>query len=91
MPSNTAPLPIWATPTVGTPLRACRLTTYAVIPPPLLHLGPNSYGSDLMLKLLEAKIVNISTFGGSEDLVARRVAGGELRRRDRRPAELARA
>ena len=27
----------------------------------------------------------------AEDLVARRVAGGELRRRDRRPAELARA
>jgi hypothetical protein len=38
--------------------RACGRTTYAVIPPPSWHLGPNRYGFDLGLKLLEAKIVN---------------------------------
>ena len=39
--SNTAPRPIQATPTVGAPSGACGRTTYAVIPPPPWHLGPD--------------------------------------------------
>ena len=39
--SNTAPRPIRAAPTVGAPSGACGPTTYAVIPPPPWHLGPN--------------------------------------------------
>ena len=39
--SNTAPRPIRATPTVGAPSGACGRTTYAVIPPPPWHLGPD--------------------------------------------------
>ena len=42
--SNTAPRPIQAAPTVGAPLGACGRTTYAVIPPPPWHLGPNCHG-----------------------------------------------
>ena len=41
LPSNTAPRPIRAAPTVGAPSRACGLTTYAVVPPPPWHLGPD--------------------------------------------------
>jgi hypothetical protein len=39
--SNTAPRPIRAAPTVGAPSGACGPTTYAVIPPPHWHLGPD--------------------------------------------------
>ena len=39
--SNTAPRPIWAAPTVGASSGACGRTTYAVIPPPPWHLGPD--------------------------------------------------
>ena len=39
--SNTAPRPIRAAPTVGAPSGACGRTTYAVIPPPPWHLGPD--------------------------------------------------
>ena len=44
LPSNTAPRPIWAAPTVGAPSGACGRTTYAVVPPPPWHLGPNCDG-----------------------------------------------
>ena len=39
--SNTAPRSIRAAPTVGAPSGACGRTTYAVIPPPPCHSGPN--------------------------------------------------
>ena len=42
--SNTAPRPIRAAPTVGAPSGACGRTTYAVIPPPPWHLGPDCDG-----------------------------------------------
>ena len=42
--SNTAPRPIRAAPTVGAPSGACGRTTYAVIPPPPWHLGPDCGG-----------------------------------------------
>ena len=44
LPSNTAPRPIRAAPTVGAASGACGLTTYAVVPPPPWHLGPNCHG-----------------------------------------------
>ena len=42
--SNTAPRPIRAAPTVGAPSGACGRTTYAVVPPPPWHLGPDCDG-----------------------------------------------
>ena len=39
--SNTALQPIRAAPTVGAPSGACTPATYAVIPPPPRHLGPD--------------------------------------------------
>ena len=42
--SNTAPRLIQAAPTVGAPLGACERTTYAVIPSPPRHLGPDCDG-----------------------------------------------
>jgi hypothetical protein len=54
--SNTAPRLIRAAPTVGVPSGACGRTTYAVIPPPPWHLGPDCGGFGPRASILPQKL-----------------------------------